>query len=174
CHEVCPITTGAIIEMREAVEAAGLGSQVAFVEATVDPGRDSPQRLRAYAKLTGANWALLTGTPAQVAALWQFFGVAYERQPIVSPAPTDWLTGQPEAYDVAHTDALFFLDEAGHERIVIAGGPDLGGRLDTRLSGLLDAQGRENLAHPQGAWTVPQALGNLGHLLGRSIAPPAP
>jgi len=173
CHETCPITTGAFLQMRQAVRAAGLADQVVFVEITVDPQRDSPSRLRAYARLTGADWTLLTGTPANLAVLWAFLGVDYQKEPPGSPAPTDWWTGQPETYDVGHSNAVFFFDPAGHERIAMVGAPDVGGRLDATLTGLLDAQGMQQLQHPSGAWTVPEALGDLGHLLGRAIPAPA-
>ncbi|MGO9208324.1 MAG: SCO family protein [Candidatus Limnocylindrales bacterium] len=173
CHETCPITTGSFLEMRQAVAAAGLANRVDFVEITVDPGRDIPARLRAYAKLTGATWTLLTGTPDNLASLWRFFGVDYEREPEGSPPNIDWWTGQPETYDVGHSDAVFFLDTAGRERIAMAGQPDVGGQLDATLTSLLDTEGLEQLQHPEGAWTVPQALDDLGHLLGRAIPAPA-
>lgn len=171
CHEVCPITTGAFIEMRQAVAKAGLTDRVAFVEVTVDPGRDTPARLRAYAQLTGADWTLLTGTPANLARLWKFLGVSYEITGPGSPAPIDWWTHKPETYDVAHSDGLFFIDPQGHERIAVVGMPDTGGTLDPTLTSMLDAQGLSNLHDPQGAWTVPQALDDLGHLVGRQIPP---
>lgn len=173
CGEVCPITTGAFIEMRQAVAAAGLTNQVAFVEITVDPTRDTPARLRAYAKLTGVDWSLLTGSPGGLARLWQFFGVGYDKEPPGSPAPIDWMTHRPETYDVGHSDAIFFLDPQGHERVAMVGGPDVGGKLDPTLTGLLDPQGLQNLRDPQGAWTVPQALDDLGHLIGRGIPAPS-
>ena len=67
CSEVCPITSGAFIRMEAAVRKAGLGSRVAFVEVTVDPERDTPSRLRAYERLTGVDWTLLTvGAAASV------------------------------------------------------------------------------------------------------------
>lgn len=173
CQEVCPITTGAYLEMARAVAQAGLSSKVTFVEVTVDPGRDTPARLRAYAKLTGANWDLLTGTPDNLAKLWAFFGVWYAKQPEASPPAIDWLTHRPETYDIAHSDGLFFLDPQGHERIAIVGTPDVGGKLDPTLTSLLDATGRQNLHAPVAAWTVRQALDDLGHLLGQHIPPPA-
>ncbi len=173
CHEVCPITTGAFLEMQRAVALAGLADRVAFVEVTVDPGRDVPARLRAYAQLTGSDWALLTGSADQIARFWRFFGVGYQVQPAGSPPPIDWWTHQPETYDVAHSDGLFFLDPGGHERIAIVGVPDVGGKLNPTLTSLLDAQGLQNLHDPQAAWTVPQALDDLGHLLGQRIAAPS-
>jgi hypothetical protein len=55
----------------------------------------------------------------------------------------------------------------------MVGQPDVGGQLDATLTSLLDTEGLEQLHHPEGAWTVPQALDDLGHLLGRTIPAPA-
>ncbi len=173
CHEVCPITTGAFLELQQAIEQAGVADQVALVEATVDPGRDTPARLRAYAQMTGLRWTLLTGSASDLAQLWKAFGITYSVQPEDSPAPVDWWTHQPETYDVGHNDGLFFLDPQGHERIAIVGIADVGGRLDPTLKSLLNDQGLQNLESPGAAWTAQQALDDLGHLMGRSI-PAAP
>ena len=112
CQETCPLTTGNLLTMDRAVMAAGLGRRVRFVELTVDPGRDTPSRLRAYRKLIGApaNWSLLTGRPAVVARIWRYFGVRYQRVAEGTPPGTDWLTGRPLSYDVDHQDALVYLD----------------------------------------------------------------
>lgn len=171
CQETCPITTGAFIQLHRAVEAAGLGGKVAFVEATVDPWRDSPARLLAYQKMAGIGWDhLLTGTPADIAKLWKFFGVYYKRVPEPSPPGIDWWTHKPLTYDVQHQDAVFFLDQSGHERVVMVGMASTGGKLPTDLSRLLDASGKKFLADPPGdAWTVPQALTDLSYLLGKPI-----
>ena len=42
CQEECPLTTGVFQELQASVDKAGLGDMVAFVEVTVDPGRDTP------------------------------------------------------------------------------------------------------------------------------------
>jgi cytochrome oxidase Cu insertion factor (SCO1/SenC/PrrC family) len=173
CAEVCPITTGAFLQMTDAVRRAGLARRVVFVEATVDPGRDDPARLKAYARMTGASWTLLTGSADQVHRFWSFFGVGYFTQPEPSPPTVDWLTGELATYDVAHSDGLFFLDAQGHERIVIVGAPTVGPNLLPRLKRLLDAEGLRELAHPHAPWTVPQALDDLGNLLGTRISLPS-
>ena len=170
CSGSCPLTTGAFFTMERDVTAAGLGGRVAFVQVTVDPERDTPARLRAFARRTGADWTLLTGAPGDIAALWQFFGVYSERGPAPSPAAIDWQTGQAVTYAVTHTDALFFIGSHGHVRALIVGGPTVGATLPPALAGLLDADGRQELAHPQGGWTVRQALDDLGLLLGHQIA----
>ena len=60
CQETCPLTTGAFLDMQRDLSAAGLAGKVTFVEASIDPGRDVPGRLAAYAHVTGTTWPLLT------------------------------------------------------------------------------------------------------------------
>jgi protein SCO1/2 len=170
CQDECPMITGAFIAMQRDVQAAGLGNSVAFVELSVDPGRDTPARLAAYSQEFGANWPLLTGTPTDLQHLWSFFGVSYQQVPEDQPPKLDWWTHQPLTYDVTHTDGFILLDAAGHERFITSNPPDLHGQLGAPLTGLLNDEGVQNLEHQQSpSWTVPQALGALGWLVGRTI-----
>jgi cytochrome c biogenesis protein CcmG/thiol:disulfide interchange protein DsbE len=169
CHEVCPLTTGALIQLTTRLRQVGLADQVVVVEATVDPWRDTPARLRAYRRLAGVNFEMLTGTQSEIRRLWRFFGVYYRRVPQGKPADVDWLTHKPETFDVAHTDALFFIDPAGQEQIVDEGMPDVGDHLSKVLRGLLSAQGLQNLAHPELPWTSAEALDDVYYMMGRNI-----
>lgn len=170
CAEQCPITTGAFIDLHRDVLASGLGNEVAFVETTVDANRDTPARLRAYSGMAGLSWDhLLTGTPSEIVNFWRFFHIFYRRVSEPHPATIDWWTHQPETYDVQHEDGLFFLDSSGVERLVVVGPSAIDGDLPLALKRLLDHAGLENLSHPQGAWTISQALRDLGYMLGRSI-----
>ncbi|HWC40348.1 MAG TPA: SCO family protein [Acidimicrobiales bacterium] len=170
CQDECPMITGAFIAMQRDVQAAGLANRVAFLEVSIDPGRDTPARLAAYSQQFGANWPLLTGTPADLNRLWSFFGVSYQQVPEEQPPKLDWWTHQPLTYDVTHTDGFVLLDPRGHERFITANPPDLHGRLAPSLQGLLNDSGVNNLEHQQAPnWTVPQALGALGWLVGRPI-----
>jgi hypothetical protein len=139
------------------VTAAGLGRRVRFVELTVDPGRDTPARLRAYRALVGApsNWALLTGRPGVIERTWQYFGVWYQRVAEGRPPGTDWLTGKPLNYDVTHQDVLIYLDASGRERFVVVGAPNASGApVAPALRRFLSAQGRAELSHPDAStWT---------------------
>lgn len=172
CHEVCPMTTGAFIRMSEAIRRAGVSDQVALLEVSVDAGRDTPQRLAAYANLVSADWTMLTGSAEQLRRFWAPFGVYFSQTDITQPAPIDWYTHQPETYDVTHAEALIFVDRDGHERIVVVGTADVGSALPSPLAAMLNETGRSQLSHPQAPWTVQQALDNVGALLGRRI--PAP
>jgi len=169
CHEVCPLTTGALMDLQARLRRAGLGGRVVVAEATVDPWRDSPARVRAFKRLTGTNIRFLTGTRAQIRALWHTFGVAYQRVPQDKPPDVDWWTHKPETFDVNHTDGLFILDPRGHERVAVPGMPALGA-LPRRLARLLNDEGRSNLRHPDTPWTVEGVQDDLLTLLGRPSA----
>jgi len=170
CQDECPLVTGAFSALQRDVRAAGLADKVVFVEATVDPGRDSVARLAAYQREFGADWQLWTGTPAAVAAFWRPFGVSSMRIPEGQPPKTDWWTGKPLTYDVAHTDGYILVGPDGRERFVDASAPNMAGRLGQRLSSLLDDGGVHDLQHPQSpSWTVDDARAAIGWLLGTAI-----
>jgi protein SCO1 len=170
CQDECPLVTGAFISLQRSLRAAGLAHRVVFVEATVDPGRDTVARLAAYEKEFGADWDLWTGTPANIAAFWKPFGVDYQIVPEEQPPKTDWYTGQPLTYDVDHTDGYILISPAGRERFVDAAAPDEKAALDPKLRGLLDAGGLHNLQHPEAPdWTTTDALASVSWLLGTSV-----
>jgi cytochrome c biogenesis protein CcmG/thiol:disulfide interchange protein DsbE len=169
CHEVCPMTTAVLTELADEVRRAGLSRQVVVAEATVDPWRDTPSRLHAYRKLTGAKFTMLTGSQAQIQRLWKFFGVYYHRVPQGKPPDIDWLTHKPETFDVDHTDAVFFIDPAGQERIANEGMPQVRGRLTPVLHSLLNDEGVHNLTHPQLPWTAAEVLDDLYFLMNRNV-----
>ena len=177
CQETCPLTTGNLLMMDAAVTAAGLGRRVHFVELTVDPGRDTPSRLRAYRKLIGApaNWSLLTGSPAVIAQIWRYFRVWYQRVAEDNPPGTDWLTGRPLTYDVDHEDTLIYLDATGRERFLVVGNPNAkAAAIPTGLRRFLSAQGRADLSHPDaGTWTAAEALSPIAWLTGQAIRLPS-
>jgi protein SCO1/2 len=173
CQETCPMTTGNLLQMDRAVTAAGLGHRVRFAELTVDPGRDTPSRLRAYRQLTGApaNWLLLTARPSVIAQIWRYLGVWYQRVGEGSPPGTDWLTGRPLTYDVDHEDAVLYLDAAGRVRFVIQGGPNAtGSPVPPALRRFLSTKGRADLSHPDvSTWTARDALAPIAWLARRPV-----
>jgi protein SCO1/2 len=172
CQEECPLTTGIFQQLQASVRSAGLGDKVAFVEVTVDPGRDTPARLRAYEATFGVNWTLLTGSPAAIAAFWKPLGVYYDKVPEGKPPQIDWWTGKPLTYDVDHSDGFFLVDRSGDERFITQDIPYLHGQLPARLRRLLDSQGIKYLddGDPGQDYTLPQAAGALSWLLGHKIS----
>jgi cytochrome oxidase Cu insertion factor (SCO1/SenC/PrrC family) len=174
CQEICPLTSTILHQVATATEAAGLSSSVVVVEATVDPQRDTPSRLAAYEKLYGAlpNWELLTGTPAQVAALWKEFGASYDKvaEP-AGPAPIDWMSGQPLTFDVEHQDVVFVIGPDGHEKWLVSGNPNTdGAKPPSTLWDFLNDDGQTNYsAPPSKSWTAADVEQAVSYVTGHSL-----
>jgi cytochrome oxidase Cu insertion factor (SCO1/SenC/PrrC family) len=167
CQEECPITTAALLTVHQTIVSERFSKQVAIVEITVDPARDTPQRMTAYARLTESNWPLLTGSPAVLATLWHYFGIYYQKVPEGSPPGIDWETQLPYTYDVDHSDGFVLLGSDLRERF-IAGGMTSIGKIPENLQRLLDTQGKADLRNPGGGtWTVNDAVNAIGWVLGR-------
>jgi len=171
CHETCPMTTGALMELEGQLRKAGIASDVVVAEVTVDPWRDSPARLRAYKRMTGTKLTMLTGKVAPVLHLWNELGVLVERVPLEEPTPIDWYTHKPETLNIVHSDGLFVLDPSGRLRIVIGGMPQIepGHRLAASLRSLLDPEGVHNLHHPEEPWTASEVLDDVLWGMGREV-----
>jgi cytochrome oxidase Cu insertion factor (SCO1/SenC/PrrC family)/thiol-disulfide isomerase/thioredoxin len=170
CHEVCPMTSAALEQIQSTIERDGLASDVSVAEVSVDPWRDTPARLRAYQRMTGVHFRMLTGSGAELTRLWKFFGVYFKRVPQDKPPDRDWLTGKAETFDVQHTDGFFVVDPNGRWRVAAIGMPSVGGQLARPLRRLLNDQGRDNLHNPSAPWTPKQALADLFDLKGRDDA----
>jgi protein SCO1/2 len=175
CHETCPFTAGAFIELAQALRARHLAGKVSLAEVTVDPGRDEPSRLAAYATLTGDPATLLTGSTAALDQLWSALGIDHEATPKPPPYQPDWFTGAPDTYDVGHTDAVFVVDERGHERVVIVGPAVPTKELAAPLRQLLTDPSAKAAPREEG-WTPSEALDDaiavLHHRAGPSTAVP--
>jgi cytochrome oxidase Cu insertion factor (SCO1/SenC/PrrC family) len=170
CQDVCPLATGNLLQVEQSLRADHAASNVQIVELTVDPGRDTPARLAAYAKLTHADWQLVTASPAQLDALAKFFGFSYQKVPETSHDARDWWTGKPLTYDVDHSDNYFVINPAGVERVVQDAAPNFHGLLNPKLYTFLDALGRQHLKRPpQPDWTPTDALKALAISVGKPL-----
>ena len=141
CSDICPLDTGNLLQVEHALVADGSAAKVQLVELSVDPARDTPARLAAYAHLTGASWELLTETPAQAVAVEHFFGWVVQRVPEGSPPSLDWWTGKPLTYDIDHSDGFVVLDAHGTVRFSTGAAPDFHGTLNPTLHRFLSREG---------------------------------
>ncbi len=101
CPDVCPTTLTNLADMLAKVGSPDV--RVLFV--TVDPARDTPAALKAYAKAFSPQVDALRGNANQLADLARRYRVAYS----VKTSPT---------YEVMHSNAVFFFDSDGHARLV--------------------------------------------------------
>lgn len=106
CPDACPMTLGTFARVKAALGDEGRDVQVVMV--TVDPERDTPERLREYLAQYGDDFLGLTGEPTAIQELAAAFGVYY------APYESDTALG----YLVEHTTSSFVLDREGRLRIV--------------------------------------------------------
>ncbi len=170
CADICPFTTGILLQVEKALEAAH-AKNVEIVELSVDPHRDTVKRLAAYAKLTHAGWQLVRMDPADLAKLQKFFEFTYIKVAEDKPPSIDWMTGKPLTYDIQHSDNYFVIDPKGVERVVQDAAPDYKGKLNPKLQKFLSAEGRQHQKHPpQPDWTKANVLEAIEHVTGEKLA----
>lgn len=112
CKTICPILSSQIDRLQEKVNATESRDYVVFLSHTVDPMRDTPEVLRAYADQMGAdtsNWHFLTGSPEDL--YWQA-----EEGYKMTAFPSDTADG-----GFFHTDDVVLLDGQRHIRGIYEG-----------------------------------------------------
>ena len=176
CQEICPMTTANMQKVADRVDAAKASSKVVVLEITVDPLRDTPSRLTAYQNLYGsANWKLATGTSANMAALWKYFGAPATKANFTAAElknlPKDWQTGKTNAYDMVHADLVLALSPESKWVWLDLGAPKtIDGKIPTAMKQFLSKDGLKNLAKPEEpSWGVPAALAALSSISGRAL-----
>ncbi len=105
CPDVCPLTLSRAKQIHNqlGVEAA----KIDFYFVTVDPERDTPERLGNYVSQFNPSFTGLTGTPGQLETAQAAFGVVAEKQ----------AGGSGAGYSVDHTATSYLVDDQG--RIVL-------------------------------------------------------
>ncbi|MGH7015318.1 MAG: SCO family protein [Stellaceae bacterium] len=89
CPDVCPATLSAITQALVDLGPAAAGVQPIFI--TVDPARDTPPQMKAYAANFSPRLIALTGTPAQLQVVEGEFGVYSKKEPQAGGGPNDYL-----------------------------------------------------------------------------------
>lgn len=105
CQEVCPITLGHLTEAWRKLGSSARDVQLVYV--TVDPARDSPERLREHLAAFNPSFLGATGTPDELQAVQKAYGVVAKQ--VVSPNPA-------LGYAVDHSSSLYLVDRQGKLR----------------------------------------------------------
>lgn len=106
CPDVCPATLGELQQVRARLgEELASDVQVAFI--TVDPERDTPDRIGKYVAAFDPTFAALSGSEAALEPVWKAYGVYRQIQPNASGA----------GYLVDHTARTYLIDRAGNLRV---------------------------------------------------------
>ena len=109
CPDVCPTT---LAELKQALEELGedKADQVKVVFVTVDPQRDTPERVQEYVNHFNPDFIGLSGTEIELANVWNNYGVF--RQNVESSSATSYL--------VDHTARVTLIDQQGNLRVSFA------------------------------------------------------
>jgi protein SCO1/2 len=106
CPDVCPTT---LAEVTKAVQKLGKKAEdVQVIMVTVDPERDTPERLAEYMAYFDPSFVGLSGTPEEIAAAATPFGIYYQKHE--GTAATGYL--------VDHTATISVLDREGRVKLV--------------------------------------------------------
>ncbi len=83
CPDVCPVDLNALMLGLKAFERSdpARAARVQPIFITVDPERDTPAVVKAYAAHFSPRLIGLTGTPAEIAAVAREYLISYARQP---------------------------------------------------------------------------------------------
>jgi len=102
CPDVCPTSLGLLSMAFSGLQDSEL-EQVQGLFISVDPERDSLERLQEYGEYFHPRILGVTGSPGQVAAVADMYGAAYRKSG----------QGEPSNYMMDHTADLYVIDRAG-------------------------------------------------------------
>jgi protein SCO1 len=105
CPDICPTT---LAEFKQSLDELGNKSdQVQVLFVTVDPQRDTPERVQEYVDHFNPNFIGLSGSETELAQVWNEYGVFREIVNGTSAA----------GYLVNHTARVTLIDQQGNLRV---------------------------------------------------------
>lgn len=110
CPDVCPAALARMRDVLRSLPEADTSIQPLFV--TLDPERDTLERLQPYMTFFGSDFIGLTGSEEEIARASAGFKVFYERQPLESEL----------GYTISHSSHIYLLDTRGRVRATFGEG----------------------------------------------------
>lgn len=107
CPEICPTTLAKLARAQKKLGAGAREFQVVYV--TVDPERDSPERLRAFLAAFDPGFIGGTGTPEQLGKVRDAYGIFAARK----------MGKDPARYAVDHSSFVYLIDREGSLRALV-------------------------------------------------------
>jgi protein SCO1 len=105
CPDVCPVTLDTLAKARSRLGTAAKDVQVIYV--TVDPERDSPERMKKYLAAFDPTFVGGSGSTEQLSAVRKNFGITAEKKAYGS------------SYSVAHSSFTYLIDRRGKIRALM-------------------------------------------------------
>ena len=100
CPDICPATLAELAWVKEQLGAESEHLQVVFI--SVDPARDTPERVDSYLAKFDPDFAGLVGSEQELEQVTAAYGVLAQRDP-----------GDAENYTMTHTSRVFLIDPEG-------------------------------------------------------------
>ncbi|MBS1254073.1 MAG: SCO1 protein [Anaerolineales bacterium] len=113
CPDVCPTTLAEFKKVHDALGAEV--ERVDFVFVTVDPERDTPERLKQHLRVFDPSFIGLTGDFSTLESVWQDYGVYRKRAEAEDSAA---------GYLMDHSSAVYLIDPDGNLRLTYSFGTD--------------------------------------------------
>jgi protein SCO1 len=108
CPDVCPTTLADLAQARKKLGTAAKEFQVVYV--TVDPERDTPERLRNYLVVFDKTFVGATGTPEQLAQVRKAYGISAVKKTFAESSA---------GYLLHHSSFVYLIDPTGSLRGMI-------------------------------------------------------
>ena len=109
CPEICPTTLYELDGWLETLGEDGENIEAYFI--TVDPERDTPERMNDYVSSVTDRVTAISGDPDKVREMASGYGIYFKRQEL-----------EDGEYTMDHTASVFLLDSNGDFRSTIAWG----------------------------------------------------
>jgi protein SCO1/2 len=117
CADACPRLTRQMRALQDRLDPHG---RIGLLSISVDPERDTPEKLRHYGATYGARedlWRFLTGSPTEVErTVVKGFKIAMAKVPAKPEAAQSEDELRAEAIDILHGDRLVLVDSRAHIR----------------------------------------------------------
>jgi protein SCO1/2 len=104
CPDICPST---LFVLKRLVDKLGDNvAKVQFLFITLDPERDTPEKLTEYLSYFSPAFVGLTGSLEEIKAVAQRYGTRFEKEAL--PSPDD--------YSISHTAMIYLIDQKSRIR----------------------------------------------------------
>ncbi len=104
CPDICPVTLATLARTMEQIEDQELRSRIKVYLVSVDPERDTLDKLKQYVSYFSPDFTGLTGRHSQIADFASQVGVAFAKVPFDGP----------DGYTVDHSGQLVVFNPRGH------------------------------------------------------------
>jgi protein SCO1/2 len=105
CPDVCPTTLADFARIFDGLGASA--ADVRFVYVSVDPARDTPERLADYVGNFNLQFTALSGSQAELQPVWEAYSVA----PVIEGGAAT------PGYLVSHATRVYLIDKSGNLRL---------------------------------------------------------